>query len=156
MMNLIPRPHATSKDLFSELLDFQNQMNDLFDFSLGRRADRGRWTAQPGWLPAVDVHEEKDRYVVKADVPGLTRDDLSISIEDGVLTLKGEKKQENESSDKDVLRSERFYGAFARAIQLPGAVDASGVKAVYKNGVVDIAIPKREDAKPKSVKIEIA
>lgn len=157
-MNLIPRKLAVTKDPLTDLLDAQSHMNDWFDLSLGRWFDRGGAAAGPGriWAPAVDVHEDKEQFVVKADVPGLQREDIDITVEGDLLVIKGEKKEESEKKEKGVLRSERFHGWFQRAIELPGGVDASKVKASYKNGVLEITVPKREDAKPRSIKVDVA
>lgn len=157
-MNLIPRKLAQAKDPLTDLLDIQSQMNDLFDFSLGRWFDRGGSATGPAriWAPAIDVHEDKDQYLVKADLPGLNREDIDITVEGDLLVIKGEKKEESEKKEKGVLRSERFHGWFQRAIELPGGVDPAKVKASYKEGVLEVAVPKREDAKPKSVKIDVA
>jgi HSP20 family protein len=153
-MNLIPRKNAqVPKDLFHDLLDIQRDISDLFDFSLFGRP-KGTGFTGDGWAPAVDVRETRDNVIVKADLPGMEKEKISVSIHDGVLTLKGEKKEESETKGENFFRAERAYGAFYRAISLPTVVDEEKAKAVYKNGVLELTLPKTE-AKDSSRKIEI-
>lgn len=156
-MNLIPHRRAVpaARDPFGELLDIQKEMNNLFNFSLDR------WTRDMGlleseWTPSIDVHDSKDNILVRADVPGLKKEGLDISIEGDRLVIRGEKKSEKETHEKGgLVRSERFYGAFHRQIQLPNAVDETKAKANYKDGVLELVLPKKEEARPKQIKIDI-
>jgi len=107
------------------------------------------------WAPSLDVSETKDNIVVKAEVPGMDGKDIDISLSGGVLTLKGEKKQEKEEKDENYYFAERSYGAFFRAVQLPQEVQTDKIKASYKNGVLTITLPKSEEAKAKEVKIKV-
>jgi HSP20 family protein len=108
------------------------------------------------WTPAVDVYDSKDDILVKADLPGLKKEDIEVTVEDNRLILKGEKKNGyEEESGKDFLKSERFYGSFYRALGLPVAVNAERVKAVYKDGVLELTLPKREEVKPKQIDIRV-
>jgi len=104
--------------------------------------------------PTLDIYEEKDDVVVKAELPGLTKDDIEISVTNSTLTLKGEKKREEEVKEKDFYRCEREYGSFLRTIDLP-AVKAEGATATFKDGVLKIRLPKAEEAKRKLVKIDV-
>jgi len=106
-------------------------------------------------IPRVDIAETNGELVVAAELPGLTRDDVSIRIENNVLTLKGEKKQEEEEKATNYHRIERSYGAFSRSFSLPSTVDASKVRAGFKDGVLTITLPKTEEAKGKEIPIEV-
>ncbi len=128
-------------------------MNRLFDFGLRRPLKAGNGGSL--WAPAVDIVDEKDQIKVKADLPGLKKEDVEVHVENDVLTIKGEKKEEKETKEKDYIRSERYYGAFHRAFTLPASVDAAKVNAAYKEGVLEITLPKKEGAKPKQTKVEI-
>jgi HSP20 family protein len=103
----------------------------------------------------LDLYEEKDQIVVKAEMPGFTKDDIQISIADNALTIKGEKKKEEEDSGKDYYRSERVYGAFTRILVLPAEINPDKVQATFKNGVLEIRLPKSEDAKKKEIKVKV-
>ena len=105
--------------------------------------------------PALDLYEEKDQMVVKAELPGMTKDDIQISVSDNVLTIKGEKKQEEEDTGKDYYRSKRTYGAFFRTVPLPAEINADKVQATFKNGVLEIRLPKSEAAKKKEIKVRV-
>jgi HSP20 family protein len=98
---------------------------------------------------------EKDQMVVKAELPGMTKDDIQISVSDNVLTIKGEKKQEEEDTGKDYYRSKRTYGAFFRTVPLPAETNADKVQATFKNGVLEIRLPKSEAAKKKEIKVRV-
>ena len=107
-----------------------------------------------GWTPAVDVHEDKDKYVVKAEVPGMKKEDIDVSLDGSTLTISGERKHEQERKEDETYRSERFFGRFQRNITLPAAVDASKIDANYKDGVLTITLPKSEEAKPKQIQVK--
>ncbi|HZS35021.1 MAG TPA: Hsp20/alpha crystallin family protein [Methylomirabilota bacterium] len=108
------------------------------------------------WAPALDVSETKDAVVVKAEVPGMDAKDIQLSLEDQVLVLKGEKKQEKEDKDEHYYRTERSYGAFTRAIRLPAAVEGSKVTATFKNGLLSVTLPKAAGAKGTAIPIKAA
>lgn len=108
------------------------------------------------WVPPVDIFERQDHLVIRAEVPGLNREDMDVRIENGVLTLHGERKRETEVSEDNAFRMERIYGAFTRSFSLPTTVDATKVAATYKDGVLEISVPKVETAKPKKVEIRAA
>lgn len=107
------------------------------------------------WAPPLDVSETKDTIVVKAEVPGMDSQEIGLSLQDQILTLKGEKKAEQETKDEHCYRSERSYGAFARAIRLPGPVDASRVTATFKNGLLTVTMPKTAAAKGSVIPIKV-
>lgn len=139
---------------FRDVVSIQDEMNKLFDDFFGRPVLRTEWT-ESAWNPSVDVSEDKDNVIIKAEMPGINKEDIKISVQDGVLTLKGEKKQEKEEKDKNYHRIERSYGSFCRSFQLPTSVKSDKVKAGYKDGVLSIALPKTEEVKPKEIPISI-
>jgi len=107
-----------------------------------------------GRFPAVDVHDAKDTVTVKAELPGMKKEDIDISLQDGVLTLSGERKGSRQENKDGVARSERWFGRFERSISLPCQVDAKTIKAGYRDGVLSVELAKAEAAKPKQIKIE--
>jgi len=106
--------------------------------------------------PAIDVAVEKDSVIVKADLPGLTKDDVSVSLQDNCLTIKGEKKQETEKKDANYFLSERVHGSFTRVIELPVAVNAARIDARFRDGVLQVTLPKTEEAKPKQIEVKVS
>ena len=105
--------------------------------------------------PTVDLYEEKDDIVVKAELPGLEKDDIEVNLSDNRLTIRGEKKQEEEVKRENYYRSERSYGSFSRTLELPREVQTDKVKAAFKNGILEIRLPKTEEAKKKETKIKV-
>jgi HSP20 family protein len=133
----------------------QREMNQLFNFSLARTSDNDSGLLDGTWSPAIDVHDAKNHYVVKADLPGLAKEDIDVTVENNQLIIKGEKKQEKKDEKDNVIRSERFYGSFYRSLSLPTDVDGEKVKASFKNGTLEIELPKKEEAKPKQISVEV-
>ena len=107
------------------------------------------------WSPRVDVHETKDAYHVQLDLPGLDRDDVKVKFEENILTLSGERKYETRNDEKEFRHIERVYGKFTRSLRLAKDVDAQKIQASFKNGVLDITLPKAEEVKPKEIEIKI-
>ncbi len=107
-------------------------------------------------VPAMDVYEEKDEWIVKAEIPGLSKDDIDITLDGNTLTIKGEKKKEEEIKEENYYRCERTFGAFSRSIELPAEVKTDKVNASFKNGVLEIRLPKTEEAKKNVVKVKVA
>ena len=136
------------------LFDVRNEADRLFDTLLPDAPWRGD---VPGgsWAPSVDISEANGELVVAAELPGLNRDDVSIRIENNVLTLKGEKNKEEEKEGTNYYRVERRCGNFTRSFALPNTVDANKVKAAFKDGVLTITLPKTEEAKGKEIPIEV-
>jgi HSP20 family protein len=133
----------------------ERQLDSLFAHALGRH---GQWqgTAManaPTWAPALDISERKDAYLVTVELPGVKLDDLTITLEDGMLTIQGERHFADESSEQQFHRIERRYGAFRRAITLPAHVMADAVEASVEDGVLQILVPKAEEAKPKRIQV---
>jgi HSP20 family protein len=108
------------------------------------------------WAPPVDIFERQDHLVIRAEVPGVQMEDMDVRIENGVLTLHGERKQDTDLKEENAHRLERVYGAFTRSFSLPTTVDALKVSATYKDGVLEVTVPKAETAKPKMVEIRAA
>ena len=151
-----PQTSALSRwDPFSELLDMRREMDRLFGgFFGGTPATMA--AAEGLWAPAVDIRETKDGFVVEAELPGMKQDEIQITIVDNTLTLKGERKRDQEVRENGYTRIERAYGTFQRALVLPSVVDAAKVRAKYTDGVLAIELPKKEEAKPKEIKVQVS
>jgi|SRR5215813_2924346 len=131
--------------------DIQCEVNRLFDnFFGGPASGTGRT-----WAPPVDMYATKDDLVLGVEMPGVSEKDVSVSITGDLLTVKGERRFENQVKEKDLLHVERTYGKFERLIQLPMAVQADRVKATYRDGILEIRLPKAEEVKPKEIKIDV-
>jgi HSP20 family protein len=135
------------------LTTLQDQINRLFGDSFDRTGEEGSLTA---WAPAVDIYETEHELVVKADLPDIDPKDLDIRVENNILTIRGERKFEKQVNEDKYLRVERSYGSFARSFTLANTVNAEAIKADYQNGVLTLNIPKREEAKPKQIKVNVA
>jgi HSP20 family protein len=150
----------TQWDLFEDLRSAQDernqhQMNRLFEHALGLH---GQWQpaamgSSPAWAPALDISERKDAYLITVELPGVKMDDLEITLEDGMLTIQGERQVTNDASEQQFHRVERRYGAFRRAITLPAHVQADAVEASVEGGVLELVVPKAEEAKPKRIEV---
>jgi HSP20 family protein len=136
------------------LNDFRTLQSRLLEPFFGRFAFVDDTLQNGTWAPPVDVAEEQDRIVVKIEVPGMEEKDLKLSFEDGVLTVSGERQFERKDN-RNYHRIERTYGTFVRTFSLPRSVDGSKITASYRNGVLDIAIPKREESKPRQIQINV-
>ncbi len=141
-------------DPFKELTTIQDRINRLFDENIGRVRFPDIELAAGSWNPAVDIFETRDCVVLKAELPGLEKKDFSIEVKDNLLTLKGERKFEKETNEENYYRMERAYGSFVRSFTLPTTVDKDKVKAKFKDGVLEVTIPKTEATKPKQIAIE--
>jgi HSP20 family protein len=117
---------------------------------------RKRGGTEGAFLPALDVVEEKDSLIVKADLPGLSKDDIKVAIQDNVLTIKGERKYEAEKKEANYYRQERVFGSFVRSIELPVSVDSGKVLATFRDGVLHVTLPKAENAKPKEIQVSVS
>ncbi len=151
-----PRMASVNRwDPFAEVADLRREMDHVFGDFFGQTPFRMAAT-ESMWSPLVDVHETKDSLVLVAELPGIKQEDIQVSIEGDTLTLKGERKLEKEVNEDQYHRVERSYGKFERSILLPSMVDAGRVKATYRDGVLEIQLPKKEEAKPKAIKVEVA
>jgi HSP20 family protein len=139
---------------FRGLSALQEQMNRFFEDTLFRgRTDQSALTT---WAPAVDIYETEHELVVKADLPDVDEKDLDVRLENNILTIRGERKFEKTVSEDNYLRIERSYGSFSRSFSLSNSVNTDAIKADYRNGALTLTIPKREEAKPKQVKVSMA
>jgi HSP20 family protein len=134
------------------LTTLQDQVNRLFNDSFRRTDEEASLSA---WAPAVDVYETEHELVVKADLPEADPKDLDIRVENNILTISGERKFEKKVNEENYLRVERSYGSFARSFTLANTVNPEAIKADYQNGVLTLSIPKREEAKPKQIKVNV-
>ena len=142
---------TTAFSPLARLSAFQHEVDRLFDLPfLGRESSR-----TVGWTPTLDLHQDKDSLFVHAELPGMKKEDVTLSLHEGVLTLSGERRHEATPADKTTLRNERFFGRFERSITLPTPVDASRVSAAYENGILTVTLPKAEAAKPRQIEINV-
>jgi len=141
---------------FRNLVSSQDQFNRLFNETFSRFFSGAESGEGQAWTPAVDVYEDEHNLVLKAELPGLDPNDVEVRVEDNVLCLKGQRKFEKDVKQENYHRIERAYGSFQRTFTLPNTVNANQVTAEYKNGVLILTMPKREEAKPKTIKIQVA
>ena len=128
---------------------FTRDVDRLFDAFFGTDRDQSR-----RWVPPVDLVEAEDHFLLKADLPGLTESDVSIEVQDGTLTISGERRAEHESQERGWYRIERSFGSFSRSLTLPDGVDPDAISARFENGVLEVSIPKPEERKPRRVEIK--
>lgn len=137
------------RNLVSNFSDWDRFLNDFF----------GEWDSPQetvsNWQPRVDIHESNDEYTVSADLPGMTKDEISINIKENVLSISGERKYESKDDKKNFYRMERGYGRFSRSFRLPEEVKADKISANFKDGVLTVDIPKAEEVKPKEIEIKV-
>ena len=138
---------------FRGVTSLQEQVNRLFNDAFERQGEESSLTA---WAPAVDIYETEHELVVKADLPDVDPKDLDIRVENNVLTIRGERKFEKKVNEENYLRVERAYGSFARSFTLANSANSDAIKADYQNGVLTLTIPKKEEAKPKQIKVNVA
>jgi HSP20 family protein len=137
---------------FRGVATLQDQVNRLFNEVFERTGEESSLSA---WAPAVDIYETEHELVVKADLPEVDPKDLDIRVENNILTIRGERKFEKKVNEENYLRVERSYGSFARSFTLANTVNPDAIKADYQNGVLTLNIPKREEAKPKQIKVNV-
>jgi HSP20 family protein len=138
---------------FGDLVSMHSKINRLFDDAL---SDLGKdQETFAAWYPATDIYETKDDYVFRLEVPGLAKDDINVELNNNTLTIKGEKKESKEVKKEDYHRVESFIGTFSRSYTLPRNVDSKKIKANMKDGILELHIPKAEEAKPKSISINV-
>ena len=146
----------TRWDPFREFGQLQDRINRAFNDAYGRSGDDSLFTSG-SWVPPVDIYRNGDQtLVLTAELPDMSRDDIDITVDNGTLTIKGEKKFAAEPKEEQFHRIERRYGTFSRSFSLPPTVDANKVAADYKNGVLTVRLPLREEAKPRQVKVNVA
>lgn len=154
-MNIVTwqRPTLTTWPSFGRLSDLREEIDRLFESPLTELTRTSNLLS--GWTPALDVYEDKDSYTVKAELPGLKKEDIAVSLQEGMLSISGERKSESKHEAASVYRTERFFGRFQRTVALPTAVAADQVKAAYKDGILTITVPKAEEAKPKQIQVSV-
>ncbi len=130
----------------------QEQFNRVFGDVVGRTGEESNLTP---WAPEVDIYETENELVVKADLPDVNPQDLDIRVENNILTIRGERKFDTKVNEDNYLRIERSYGSFSRSFSLTNSVESEAIKADYQNGVLTLSIPKREEAKPKQIKVNV-
>lgn len=141
---------------FQGLSELQHEMNQLFSgFSRGLFPEAEDWTNSRAWAMPLDLLEEKDRLLVRADLPGVKPEEIDVSVQDNTLTIKAQRKQEIQAKEEGFYRRELAYGTTLSQVALPQSVDTQGLKATYRNGVLELSLPKREQVKPKQIKVEV-
>ena len=148
-------PSFSTWDPFAEVSDLRKRMDEIFGEFFGPTPSAMAAT-EAVWSPLVDVHETKDGIQLQVELPGVKQEDIQVSMVGDTLTLKGERKRETEVKEDSYHRIERSYGTFQRSIVLLSVVDPNRVKATYREGVLEIQLPKKEEAKPKEIKVEAA
>jgi HSP20 family protein len=142
-------------DPFREFAQLQDRINRVFN-DYGRAGEEGLMTSG-AWVPPVDIYQTGDHeLVVKAELPDMTREDIEVTVDNGTLTIRGERKFDSEVKEDQFHRMERRYGVFSRSFSLPQTVDTTKVGAEYKNGVLIVKLPLREEAKPRQIKVDVA
>jgi HSP20 family protein len=130
-----------------EFSSLANRLNQAFDF------ERESFS---NWCPPVDIYEDRDEVVLKAELPGMKKEDIDVRVENNVLTLNGQRKQEKEAKEDGYFRSERSYGTFSRSFTLPTTVDVKKISASYKDGILTVQLPRLEESKPKQIDVKVA
>ncbi|MBI4168610.1 MAG: Hsp20/alpha crystallin family protein [Acidobacteria bacterium] len=141
-------------DPFRDLISLQEQMNRLFQDTMSRQ--QGQENIEAGqWVPAVDIFEENDRIVLRADLPGIEQDAIELRVDDGVLVIRGDRRLPADARREDFHRAERPHGTFVRSFGLPGNVDPGAIRAAHRNGVLEVILPKKQEAKGKAIRVDI-
>ena len=140
----------------SEFEDMMNRYNRMFGLARTNGEQEGKdLFSRSDWAPAVDIKETPEAFMVEAELPGMSKDDVKVTVHDGVLTIQGERKSEEETKDKKLHRIERFYGSFMRRFTLPDNADENSVKANFKDGLLTLSIQKAEPKEPKAIEVEV-
>jgi HSP20 family protein len=148
-------PELAQWSPFNRLASLREEMNRILDGSLAAFTGSNVGLFG-GWSPTVDVVQDKDAVYVKAELPGMKKEDIDITFQDGILTLCGERKQEAEVKEGESYRSERFFGKFHRTVSLPTKVDAEKISATYKDGILTVALPKAAEVKAKQIDVTVS
>lgn len=151
------RTHLTRWEPVNDIANLSSRMDRLFDEMMGRGmrriADEDR--VRGSWSPAVNIMEKKDAIQITADLPGMKAEDVEVTVDNGVLTIRGERKLEEATEGETYHRIERVYGVFERTFTLPNSVDTTKIEAKFTNGEMVVSLPKREESKPRSVKVKV-
>ena len=156
-MNNLIRWDPLHSDPFKELEEIGQRFSRIFGRLPVTRENNGRETmVVTDWMPTVDIAEDEKEYLIKAEIPGVDKNDVRVTAEDGVLTIRGERKREEEVKDRRFHRVERSYGTFLRSFALPAEVAQENLRAEFKDGMLLVHMPKTEKAKPKSIEVKVA
>jgi HSP20 family protein len=139
---------------FERLSNLREEMDRLFETPLAGIVPSSNLLS--GWTPALDVYEDKDNFVVKAELPGMKKEGINVSLQEGTLSISGERKSESKHEESEVCRAERYFGRFQRTVSLPAAVAADKVNAKYKDGILTVTLPKTEESKPKQIDVAVS
>jgi HSP20 family protein len=142
-------------DPFRELEELSERLNRVFGRPPVRRDNSKEALTVADWVPAVDISESEGEYLIKAELPGVKKEDIKVTLQEGVLTIQGERKQEKEEKGRKYHRIERSYGTFIRSFTLPDSADDSKVSAEFKDGLLYLHVPKSEKAKPKAIEVKV-
>jgi len=148
------RPELSAWQGFGRLTDLRDEIDRLFESPLAELTRTSQLLS--AWNPAVDLFEDKDNFILSAELPGMKKDDIELSLHDGSLSISGERKAEDKYQDAEVYRAERFFGRFQRTITVPAPVSADKIKAQFKDGILTVTLPKTEEAKPKHIEVKVA
>jgi HSP20 family protein len=143
-------------DPFRELEDMSNRLNRVFGRPLARLEPNSEMLTMVDWTPSADISETDTAYVIKAEIPGVNKEDVKVTLENGMLTIQGERKMEKEEKGKKFHRIERSYGSFMRSFRVPDDADESAVKAEFKDGVLNVTLTKSAKAKPKAINVSVS
>jgi HSP20 family protein len=144
----------TRWDPFHDLMSIQDRVNRLFQETMARQ--RGQESIEGGqWAPAVDIFETGERIILRADLPGMEQSDIELRVDDNILTLRGERRAAGDVKAEDFHRAERPHGPFVRSFSLPINIDQAGIRAVQKNGVLEVILPKKQESKTRAIKVEV-
>jgi HSP20 family protein len=148
------RPELSTWPGIGRLTNLREEIDRLFEMPLAELARSSQLLS--GWTPAFDVYEDKDNVYVRAELPGMRKEDIDLSLHNGSLSVSGERKGEEKLTEAEVYRSERFFGRFQRTITLPTPVAVDKIKAQYKDGILNVTLPKAEEAKPKHIDVNVS
>ncbi len=147
------KPEFTMWPSFGRLTDLRDEIDRLFEVPLAELTRTSQLLS--GWTPPLDVFEDKDNVIVRAELPGMRKEDIELSLHEGSLSISGERKSEETHKEAEVYRAERFFGRFQRTVTLPTVVAADKVKAQYQDGILTVTLPKKEEAKPKHIDVSV-
>jgi HSP20 family protein len=154
---LAPQEQAGFWSPFQQLNRLRNEIDRFIGAPLEAILAPNTTSLYEGWSPSVDLYEDKDKFIIRAELPGMRREDIEVTASGDTLTISGEKKHEEQvKEDRDTYRAERFFGRFQRTITLPAPMDTSKIQAQYKDGVLTITVPKAEEAKRKQIEVKVS
>lgn len=148
------RPELSTWPGLPRLTDLRDEIDRLFEAPLAELARSSQLLS--GWTPALDMFEDKDNIYVRAELPGMKKEDIEVSLHEGTLSISGERKSEEKEENREAYRTERFFGRFQRAVSLPTLVEPDKIKAEYRDGILSITLPKAEQAKPKQITVNVS